>query len=195
MRLSTRARLIVPLAITAALSVATAGAAQDTAEKPQVFHATAANTGPDIQAPSLFELEISVQRYTTRAEQETLQAAFDKGGQERLLSVLQKGPRIGRFRAPTSLAYDIRAAFEYRGRDNRRRIILITDRYVGFEEASSRPRSMDYPFTVFQLRVDDNGMGDGEILVAASVQFDRNGLIVEELLNQPIRLTKVRQKK
>ena len=197
MNSSRRPRRVIALAAAAALALTTAAFAQESQPqpKPQIFHATAANTSPDVAAPSLFELEITLDRYTTVAEQETLQAAFEKRGQEGLLTAVQRADRIGRFRVPPGLSYDIRAAFVSMGRDNRRRIILITDRYVGFGEASSRPRSLDYPFTVFQLRVDDSGFGDGELMVAAGIRFDRNGLMIEEFLNQSIRLTKVRQQK
>ena len=157
------------------------------------YHATAANTSVDVVAPSMFELEISLERYTTVAERETIQAAFEKRKQDGLLSTLQKAQRIGIFRVPGNLSWDIKYAFRQRGRDNRTRIYLITDRNVSFAEAASRPRSMDYPFTVIVLRVDDNGMGDGEVMVAASVGFDRQDLVIEEFLDRPVRLTKVRK--
>lgn len=157
------------------------------------YHATAATMSVDVYAPSMFELEISLERYTSVAERETIQAAFEKRKQEGLLSTLQKAPRIGIFRVPGNLSWDIKYAFRNRGRDNRTRIYLITDRNVSFAEASSRPRSMDYPFTVITMRLDDNGMGDGEIMVAAAVGFDRQDLVIEEFLDRPIRLTKVRR--
>jgi hypothetical protein len=157
------------------------------------YHATAANTSVDVYAPSLFELEISLERYTTVAERETMQAAYEKGKQDRLLSALQKAPRIGIFRVPGNLSWDIKYAFSQKGRDNRTRIYLITDRNVSFAEAASRPRSLDYPFTVIEMRVDDNGMGDGNVMVAAAVGFNGQDLVIEEFLDRPVRLTKVRR--
>lgn len=157
------------------------------------YHATAANTSVDVYAPSLFELEINLERYSTVAERETMQAAFDKRKQDGLLDTLQRAPRVGAFRVPGNLSWDIKYAFSQRGRDNRTRIYLITDRNVSFAEASSRPRSLDYPFTVILLRVDDNGMGDGEVMVAASIGFNRNDLVIEEFLDRPVRLTRVKR--
>lgn len=156
------------------------------------YHATAANTSVDIAAPNLFELEIGLERYSTVAERETLQTAYEKGKQDRLLTVLQKAPRVGIFRVPGNLSWDIKYAFRFRGRDNRTRIYLLTDRNVGFSEATSRPRSLDYPFTVIELRVDDSGIGEGQVMVAAAIGFDRQDLVIEEFLDRPIRLTKVR---
>jgi hypothetical protein len=157
------------------------------------YHATAANTSVDVAAPSLFELEISLERYTTVAERETMQAAYDKGKQDALLNTLQRAPRVGIFRVPGNLSWDIKYAFKYRGRDNRNRIILLTDRNVSFAEAAARPRSLDYPFTVIQLRLDDSGIGDGEVNVAAAVAISGKDIVIEEFLHQPIRLTKVRK--
>lgn len=159
----------------------------------EVYNATAANTSVDVLAPSLFELQISLERYTTVAERETMQAAFEKGKQDGLLSTLQRAPRVGIFRVPGNLSWDIKYAFRNRGRDNRTRIYLITDRNVSFAEAATRPRSLDYPFTVIEMRVDDNGMGEGNVMVAAAVGFNDRDLVIEEFLDRPIRLTKVRR--
>jgi hypothetical protein len=183
------------LSLVAAVFALAAPLEQKDAETKEVYTAIAANTSVDINAPPLFEIDIIVDRYTTAAEQETFATAFRKGGQEALLSQVQKAPKIGFYRVQGNLSYDIRAAFTFMGRDNRRRIILVTDRYVGFPEAAARPRSLDYPFTVFDMRVDDSGVGEGHIMVAAAVGFERNSINVEEYLNQSIRLTKVRRVK
>lgn len=175
------------------LAAASVGVQQPTSV--EEYHALAANTSVDINAPSLFELEIAIERYTTAGERETMQTAFKKRGQDGLLSALQKAPKVGSFRVPGNLSWDIKYAFHFRGRDNRKRIFLITDRNVSFAEASARPRSLDYPFTVIELRVDDSGFGEGQVMVAAAVSFERNDLSIEEFLDRPIRLTKVRKKK
>lgn len=159
----------------------------------EVYHATAVNTSVDVYAPSLFELEIHLERYTTVAERETMQAAYEKGKQQALMDVLQRAPRIGMFRVPGNLSWDIKYAFRQRGRDNLTRIYLITDRNVSFAEAYARPRSLDYPFTVIEMRVDDNGMGEGVVMVAAAVGFDRQNLMIEDYLDKPLRLTQVKR--
>ena len=182
-------------ALIAAVLIAAASTGVQPAKYVEQYHALAANTSVDIAAPQLFELEISLERYTTVAERETMEAAFGKRGQEGLLSALQKAPRVGQFRVPGNLSWDIKYAFHQMGRDNRKRIYLITDRNVSFAEAATRPRSMDYPFTVIEMRVDDSGIGTGQVMVAAAVGFERSGLVIEEFLDRPITLTKVRLKK
>jgi hypothetical protein len=179
------------LIMAAVLALSTSVASQD--KWAEVYHTTAARMSEDVIAPSLFELEINLERYTTVAERETIQAAYEKNKQEGLLNALQRAPRIGMFRVPGNLSWDIKYAFRQRGRDNLTRIYLITDRNVGFAEAATRPRSLDYPFTVIEMRVDDNGMGEGVVMVAAAVGFNRQDLVIEEYLDRPIRLTKVKR--
>lgn len=168
--------------------------APETKAVPEFYHATAVDTTGVTGGSSLFELEITVKRYSTIAESEALQAVYAKRRQEGLLSAIQKAPAIGSFRVPGNLSYELRYAIHFMGRDNRRRIILVTDRPVGFLEASARPRSLDYPFLVIELRVDDSGVGEGQIMFPAAVGFERaNQINIEELLDRPIRLTKVRR--
>jgi hypothetical protein len=179
------------LIMAAALALAAPAVSQD--KWAEVYHATAARMSVDVYAPSMFEIEIHLERYTTVAERETMQAAYEKNKQEGLLNALQRAPRVGMFRVPGNLSWDIKYAFRQRGRDNLTRIYLITDRNVGFSEAATRPRSMDYPFTVIEMRVDDNGTGEGVVMVAAAVGFNRQDLVIEEYLDRPIRLTKVKR--
>lgn len=169
-------------------------AAKDSKPAPEFYHATAVDTTGVTGGSSLFELEITVDRYSTVAESETFSTAYQKRKQEGLLNAMQKAPRIGSFRVPGNLSYEIRYAIHFPTRDNRRRIVLVTDRPVGFLEASQRPRSLDYPFLVIELRVDASGVGEGQIMYPAAVGFERaNQITIEELLDRSIQLTKVRQ--
>lgn len=49
--------------------------------------------------------------------------------------------------------------------DGGERVVLVTDRRIGFWEAANQPRSIDYPFTVIELRLQADGEGEGKILV------------------------------
>jgi hypothetical protein len=181
------------LIMAAVLATSTFAGSQD--KWTEVYHATVARMSNEVYAPSMFELEINLERYTTVAERETIQAAYEKGKQEGLMNALQRAPRIGMFRVPGNLSWDIKYAFALRGRDNLTRIYLISDRDMSFAEAHSRPRSFDYPFTVIEMRLDDNGMGEGVVMVAAAVGFNGQNLVIEEYLDKPLRLTKVKRVK
>ena len=47
--------------------------------------------------------------------------------------------------------------------------MLATDRPIGFWEATRRPRTIDYPFTVIQMEIDRDGEGKGTLSYATKI--------------------------
>ena len=84
-------------------------------------------------------------------------------GPEKLLDTLQSLPRVGYFRTPNSIGYDIKFARKDKGEDGGDVITMMTDRYIGFWEAANRPRTIDYPFTLIEIRIDPEGKGEGKM--------------------------------
>ena len=80
--------------------------------------------------------------------------------------------------------------------DGGRRIVLATDRYIGFGEARSQPRSIDYPITLMEIRVDKEGNGMGKMSVATKISFDKkkNQIELENYASEPVRLQNVKVK-
>ena len=76
-----------------------------------------------------------------------------------------------------------------------RRIVLATDRPIGFAEAANNSRTIDYPFTLVELRLDKDGHGEGKLSVATKLTLNDNVLVIENYANQPVMLNEVRQKK
>ena len=58
------------------------------------------------------------------------------------------------------------------------RVVLVTDRRIGFWEAANQPRSIDYPFTVIELRLNSDGEGEGKMSIATKVISDKDNNIV-----------------
>jgi hypothetical protein len=115
--------------------------------EPERFTAVAINMGSPGPAGAN-QVEMVVNRWSTEAERNRLlQALFDKGP-EKLLDTLVDLPRVGYFRTPTSIGYDLHYAHREKLPDGGERIVLATDRYINFWEARNQPRSIDYPFTV-----------------------------------------------
>ena len=75
--------------------------------------------------------------------------------------------------------------------------MLVTDRRIGFWEAANQPRSIDYPFTVIELRLNRDGDGEGKMSIATKVIYDKeqNMITLENFQNQPVRLTNVKREK
>jgi hypothetical protein len=79
---------------------------------------------------------------------------------------------------------------EFPRRDGGRRIVIITPRVIGFREASNRPRTYDYPFTLFEMRFDRSGKGEGRMAYATQINFDKkkNAIELENYSSEPVRL-------
>jgi len=77
--------------------------------------------------------------------------------------------------------------------DGSRRIILATDRRIGFLEASAQPRSRDYQFLLIEIRLTKEGKGEGKLATAAKVDYDKdtNTIQIENYGQEPVRLTQV----
>ena len=104
-----------------------------------------------------------VDRWSTEAERTRLTAALQKGS-DALLDVLRDQRSVGTIRTPDSLGYDLRYAHQEPGEDGGRRIVIATDRPIGFWEARNQPRSIDYPFTVIQMEIGKDGEGQGDVV-------------------------------
>jgi hypothetical protein len=141
------------------------------------------------------QVEFVVERWSTDAERDRLlQTLFDKGP-DKLLSTLQDMPRVGYLRTPNSIGYDIHFARKRPGEDGGEVITLATDRYINFWEAANRPRTIDYPFTVVEIRIDKNGEGEGKMSLATKITGNKEGKMItlENYQSQPVLLTKVKR--
>ena len=95
------------------------------------------------------------------------------------------------------LGYDLHYAHQMRGEDGGERVVLATDRRIGFWEAANQPRSIDYPFTVIELRLNRDGEGEGKMSIATKVIYDKeqNMVTLENYDLQPVQLTNIRREK
>ena len=126
--------------------------------------------------PSTATVDFTIERWSTDAEREQLLSiiAEAKDPTQPLLRALQKMKSVGGLRTPQTLSWDLRYAREFKGEDGGRRIVLATDRPVGFREARNNSRTMDYPFTIIEIRLDKN----------------RN-IVLENYGQQPIRFNEI----
>lgn len=137
---------------------------------------------------------ITVDRWSTDAERNRLVTTLQQKGPERLLDVLQDMRPVGRIRTPDSLGYDLRYAHETKGEDGERRIVIATDRPIGFWEATRRPRTFDYPFTVIQMEIPREGNGKGTLSYATKIIAKNDMVELENYSTQPIMLNEIQAK-
>jgi hypothetical protein len=118
-------------------------------------------------------------------------------GPEKLLDTLQSMKRVGYIRSPNSLGYQLHYARRSPLPEGGERVVLATDRPIGFWEASHRPRSVDYPFTLVELRLNADGEGEGKLSLATKITADKDSKMVmlEDYGSEPVLLTSVKRER
>jgi hypothetical protein len=137
---------------------------------------------------------LRVDRWSSNAEREQLAQALQKGP-DTLLRELQRVKPVGRIRTPDTLGYDLRFAQQTPNEEGGRRVVLATDRPIGFWEATTRPRTIDYPFTVIQMEVGRDGVGKGTLSFATKVIARGNTIELENFATSPVMLTEIKSRK
>jgi hypothetical protein len=142
-------------------------------------------------------IDIVINRYSTDAERERLMSVMLERGPEKLLDTLQDLPRVGYFRTPDSIGWDVHFARKTPLPDGGDRITLITDRRIGFWEASRQPRRYDYPFTVIEMRINKDGEGEGKMSIATKIIADKdsNTVVLENYDLQPVQLNNIKRER
>jgi hypothetical protein len=153
------AAIVVECAVAIALSLL---AHAQTLDTPERFTGAAIN----MNRGAAGNLEIVVNHWSTDAQRDELMSVMMEKGPEKLLDVLQGLPRMGYFRTPDSLGWEIHFARRVPGKDGGERVVLVTDRRIGFWEEANQPRSIDYPFTVIEPHLNADGDGDGKMSLA-----------------------------
>ena len=139
-------------------------------------------------------VDIEIDRWSTEAERDDLIAAFNAKGPDALLSKLQDAKRVGYMRLPNTLGYDLHYARKHPGDDGGEQIVIATDRRIGFWEARNQPRTIDYPFTLIDIRLTAGGEGEGKMSVATKISYNKkkHAVELENYASEPVRLTTVK---
>lgn len=180
----------------------TASAAAQAAEERLEISAFAVNMS-NIATGSNAVVQIRIDGWSTEKERQHLITTFLEKGDDALLRELQRARVVGRWNIPgfqgpdvhqLRLGHDIRYTRQGPLPDGGRQINILTDRYIGFVEARNQPRTIDYPFTLIEIRVNKNGEGEGKMAVATKISFDKkkNAVELENYSSEPVRLNQVR---
>jgi hypothetical protein len=145
-------------------------------------------------------IRITIDAWSNPSQRQHLIVTFLEKKQGGLLSELERQPELGRFSFPgymgpdpngtMRLGTDIRYAMNFPGEDGGRRIVIITPRVIGLGEMRNQPRTIDYPFTLFEMRFDKSGKGEGKMAYATQISFDKkkNAIELENYSSEPVRL-------
>ena len=138
-------------------------------------------------------IQITIDRWSSEAERNTLIDAFDSKGQDGLLNALERMKPTGYIKLPNTLGYDLRFTREVRNPDGGRRIIVGTDRRMTTSEEVNKPITTDYPFTIIELRVNNANVGEGRLSALTKIKTNKQeGTIELEAYGDAAKLTEVK---
>ena len=163
-------------------------------QEPETFTALAADLSTSGNGGT-GRVDITITRWSTPEEREQLRTVLVEKGTEAVYTALQNMKSVGRIRVNDSLGWDLRYSREVKGNDGRR-IVFATDRPISTAEAARQPRSIDYKFTVGELRF-TRDKGQGSLSPAVKLRYEQGDqtLELENLASEPIRLLDVRVRK
>ncbi len=203
MKWMTTTALAVLLAVTSSGAVPAEQAAASAPGGPVRINGWALNMS-NIATGANQMIQIDIDRWSNQEQRAHLIQTFMEKKQDGLVRELEKQPDLGRFNFPgymgpdpnnvMRLGTDIRYAMDHPGQDGGRRIVIITPRVIGFAEARNQPRTVDYPFTLFEMRFDKNGQGEGRMAYATQISFDKkkNTVELENYSSEPVRLNQLK---
>ena len=136
---------------------------------------------------------MDINRWSTEAERTALMDTFLQKGPDKLLSALQKQPSVGFIRLPT-LSDTTCGTRRGSAPEGGRRILVATDRRIGFWEARNQPRSIDYPFTLIEIRVGQGRQRRRQDLGGHQdhVRQRQADVVLENYASEPVRLQSVK---
>jgi hypothetical protein len=182
----------VLLAAIAASALVAAQAAEEPSPPPEQFEATLLI----LNAPrtNMARLRMTVERWSTKEERVGFLEALKSGGNDGLVSAMEKG-QAGYLQVDDNLRWPIRLAARWTT-DKGQKVRLATNRPISIGESRSLSRSLDYPIGFIELTLPPEGNGEGILIAAAQVEFDDQQRLQVRSMPQntgPQRLTSVKR--
>ena len=113
-------------------------------------------------------------------------------GQDGLMSAV-KDRKLGTFALTGQVSRDVNVV-RIHPMETGRKITILFERWLNLFEVRYGTRSEDYPFTYAEIYVDAEGKGEGTLIPAARVRFDKSeqGVEIENFGIYPARLSGIR---
>lgn len=164
-------------------------AAEGQERKRESYAAVVVGTGGGIGGRTL-NLNINIDSYTSDQQVQQYLVQLQEEGQDALRKTLEN-VKVGRIAPVAATGTDLSIARVFETEQGKV-IRLVTPRPVSFFEAYRHGRSMNYPFTIMELRLDKEGKGEGSIMAGAKLNFKDGKLDIESYGNQYAKLANVR---
>ena len=177
--------------LVASLQLPSYGVDKDDKPKEEAYSGVAIGTGGAVGGRSM-QFDFRITRYTTDEELEGFAKIVREKGTDALRRELEK-PDIGGVNLVGRTSNPIAVARKRQeGADTV--ITIVTARNMPFIELYKNGRTTDYPFGYMQVRLNEKGVGTGQIMAAARIRFDKKkgNYEIESYGNQYIKATNVR---
>jgi hypothetical protein len=134
-----------------------------------------------------------IESYSTDEEVHGLVGVLKEKGQDGLEKAVEKLKDKGRIAPVTGIGVGAQIIRQRPLPNGGRRIVMVADRPITFYEHRNMTRSKDYPFTVASFDLNPNGEGEGTLLMATKLSFNKDDqLEMEHFGSAPARLAAVK---
>jgi len=164
--------------------------AQTASRGSEEYTGTAISFNGPRTATAFFNLRITGETSDEQARQYL--AVLQQNGQDKARDTIRQND-LGSFSVGNQLGRTLNVVRES-SIDGKRRIFIVFERWERFAELRGGYRSLDYPFGVIELYIDDaTGKGEGTYIAAARIRWidDKNQVEVENFATYPVKLTAV----
>ena len=158
----------------------------------QVERIDAKARGTSTQMGKDFDVKLTINRFSTPADRQTLKNAFDKGGHDALVKALSKMKGVGRISLPATTGVSIAYAVSI-PTPTGRKIRFVTDRPVAILEQRNMTRSQQYDLTAGEVEINDQDKSKsaGVLYPSVKLSLNKEGQIQFDLFQNPWQLVNI----
>jgi hypothetical protein len=182
-------RKLAPILVITGLLMA-ASTTGFSANKSETIDATA--MGTSTQMGSEFSITLNIYDYSTQADKQILNQAFQQGKDQGLFNALSKMKAAGHIEVTGTLGYDC-SYIQMIPTPTGRKIRFVTNRLLRFGEVYWDTRSTAYNLTAGEFDLNDTDMSKstGVLYPAAELVIDKQGELQMNLIGNPWKLVNV----
>jgi hypothetical protein len=138
------------------------------------------------------QVTVHIDSYSSPEDVRSLATLLEDRGQDAVAAAMFRMKARGWIRIGSSLGYEvpiIRSIPTAKGRE----IVIVVDRPIQIWEQWRGTRSLQYPFGMIVLNLDESGHGTGKFIAAMRARFDKEGHIeLESYGTEPLVIIGVR---
>lgn len=176
------------------------GARNASAQTKETYTGTVISYGTGFNTRTVTrQFTLTINGKTSDQEAQEYLGILQSGGQDDALKAIKKN-ELGRFALVGNVGVPVNVVRET-VTNGQRRIFIVFERWTQFAEYRGGYRSLDYPFGVIEITVDEaTGKGEGTYIAAAQIRWKQNKrtneyeVEIENFATYPARLLGVNRK-